>query len=269
MQKVDFLITSYLRWELLEKCIDSIFQFYPQAKVYVADQSGSWGFPVYLLKKYDKKVQFFMLPEDCGLSYARNYLVKNSRRPYKLILEDDFVFTEETKIEKMVEIMEYVTCSVIGGSVYIADQRLPFEFNFKKIGDELHQVSDGDNWQEKEGLKYKYTQCVLNFTLFKKEVFDDIIWDEELKLREHQDFFYRLTKTPHKVVFMPDIKIVDNKRNWRIDKDDERVKKYKEDKGRDEYMLKMMRKHGIKKIKHIGGMEVFIDNINNNKLTVG
>jgi hypothetical protein len=48
---------------------------------------------------------------------------------------------------------------------------------------------------------------VTNFFLAKKELFNDIKWDNELRLVEHSDYFIRLKTTKWKVLFTPDIQI--------------------------------------------------------------
>ena len=91
----------------------------------------------------------------------------------------------------------------------------------------------------------------MNFALYRHEVFHDIMWDRKLKLREHQDFFYRLSKTRHKVMFTPDATIIDNK--------NKQSPEYKALKGRDEFWAVMMKKHGIHKFKYLNGSVVELE----------
>lgn len=244
MVNIDFCVTTFDRYNLLRQLLDSIFKFYPDAKVTVADQSKEidWGF--YL--KWSLKV--LPLGYDCGLSRARNELVKNTSRKYLLLLEDDFLFTEETKIEKMVELMD--KGDVVGGAVHKpTGYRIPFEHYFSKIDGTIYQVEDGNVWENYKGTKYKETGCVLNFALFKRIVFGDTLWYNKLKLREHQHFFFRLK---HQVVFTPDVKIIDNKGRQPTE--------YKALKGRDQFWKIALEDLGAKKFKYLSGQVVAIEN---------
>lgn len=304
INKIDIIITTMDRYDRLEMLLDSIYKYYPEAKVTVADQSDrkekssfTWDF----YEKYttEKGLTVLYLNHDCGLSYARNYLIKHTNRPYILLLEDDFLFTEDTKIEKLYELMEI--SDIAGGGVYQNDIRIPFEFNFEAKGDTLCQVSDGDVWFDdmigrwemnpldreyfdsvttfkmKTGkykkksdlwdhlreinrtayfIKYKQTQCILNFFLAKRLVFNDILWYDKLKLAEHQHFFYRLSReTAYKVVYTPDVKIVDNKGH--------QSSHYTALRTRQEFFAESIRDLGFKRLKYLNGRvaEVNGDNI--------
>src|SRR3989304_6945398 len=91
------IITTYKRPESFYKLYQSIRQYYPNLKVICGVQDNTIISP-------DKNLQIIQLPEDCGLSYARNELVKHVTTEYTLLLDDDFVFTEKTYIEKLLEV---------------------------------------------------------------------------------------------------------------------------------------------------------------------
>ena len=300
INKIDIIITTMDRYDRLELLLNSIYKFYPEAKVTIADQSKDYNEEFYNnlvntrwnivknktescmvithhnYKEYtpnNNLTNIIKLPHDCGLSYARNYLVKHTDKPYILLLEDDFLFTEDTKIEKLYELMD--VSDIAGGGVYQNDIRIPFEFNFKENGDTLEQVSDGDEYinlitkmkleaisekglkqSYKELVKYKQTQCILNFFLAKRLVFNDILWYDKLKLAEHQHFFYRLSReTDYKVVYTPDVKIIDNK--------DHQSPHYTALRTRQEFFAESIRDLGFKRLKYLNGRvaEVNGDNI--------
>jgi len=242
MQNVDFIITTIDRYELLQELLDSIFTFYPFAKVTVADQSKEIDTELYNnWARHDLRV--LPLPYDCGLSAARNILVKETDLPYKLLLEDDFLFTADTKVEKLLELME--VADIAGGGVYRNGTRLSFEFNFKREGDTIYQIPDGDDWTEHKGVHYKRTGCVLNFALFKRSVFDNIQWNSKLKLIEHQHFFYRV-KNP--IVFTNDVKIVDNKK--------EKTPEYRQLRNREYFWIDALNDLGVKRLMYLNGQVV-------------
>jgi len=208
---IDFVITTMDRYDRLAELLDSIFQFYPESKITVADQSKIINHQFY--KKY--KIDLIILEHDCGLSFARNELIKktkHSKNKYILLLEDDFIFTKKTKIENLLELTD--RGDIIGGAVREVGQkhRVFFEFNFEKKGDVLYHTEDHDKFEKKRNITYKRTQCILNFFLAKKEVFEKILWNEKLKISEHQHFFYRIARdTEYTVLFTPSVEILHNK----------------------------------------------------------
>ena len=245
MRNVDFLITTMDRYHRAEKLIDSIFEYYPEAKVTVADQSKELK-PEFYNKWEQKDLRVLPLEFDCGLSKARNLLVRNTSRIYKLILEDDFYFTEKTDIKKMKELLE--KGDIVGGAVINNKVEILFNCYFEKRKKTIYQIPDGDVWQKYNGIKYKKTGCVLNFFLAKSEVFDKTIWKDDLKIREHQHFFYRVQNS---IVYTNDIEIQhDNKGNH---------PKYKVLKGRDFFWEIALKDLGATKIKYLTGVCVEIE----------
>ena len=259
IQKIDMCITTFMRPDLLERLLLSIVKYYPDANIYIADQNKKFFVKQYR-ELWDKladaglqnKPHAINLSYDCGLSYARNYLVDNTPNAYKLILEDDFIFTEKTKIEKMYKLLNIDNrVGVVGGCVTQAGQRVNFEHKYEIYGDILKQVSDDNIWQEFGGLRYKQTGCVFNFALFKKEVFDHVKWDVDLKVCEHNDFFLNWPEE-FDILYVPEVKIGHEK-----NKDEE----YKQFRGRtNEFMKIMMEKHDITEIRHINGFTYQLKN---------
>jgi glycosyltransferase involved in cell wall biosynthesis len=242
---IDFCITTLDRYHLLEELLDSIFKYYPDVEVTVADQSKIIDTNFY--NKYiHRNLRVFPLPYDCGLSKARNILVKETKKEYKLILEDDFLFTEKTDINHLLKLTD--VADIVGGAVIKNEQRLKFEHYFIKTGQTIYQVSDGNIWEKHKGITFKRTGCVLNFFLAKKKVFDNTLWDERLKVREHQHFFYRVKD---KIAFTPDVEIQDNKRGNHKD--------YIKLKSRDNFWKIALEDLGAKRIKYLTRQVVEIE----------
>jgi GT2 family glycosyltransferase len=241
MKDVDIIITAFERPECLRNLVGSIPDMYIR-NVTIGDQSRSYP-PDFLWSS----LRYLCLPHDCGLSSARNQLVLRTYRDYILLLEDDFEWTDKTDIGKMVKLMEMdETIGVVGGAVIQKDIRIPFEFIPTVEDGVLYHSSDGDHWEEYNGIKYKETGSVMNFALFRRELFKDVMWDPELKLREHQDFYVRLARTKWRVLFTPDVEIKDAKPA-------RPSATYKAFKDRDEFLVLMMQKNNIHKIKYQNG----------------
>jgi GT2 family glycosyltransferase len=253
---VDFCVTTFKRPKVLERLLLSIAKHYPTANVYVADQNKVLDREFYKKLRNDlsksgliKRLSVEHLPYDCGISYARNHLVTSTPNKYKLILDDDMVFTEATDIGKMIKILESnKSFGIVGGALTQLNQTVNFEFNIEIENKVLSQVPDNNPTREFEGIRYRKTGCVLNFALFKSELFNYILWDNDLKVTEHLDFYVRMKKIPFNIAYTPDV-VVDHPPY-------ERSEDYKEFRQRDEFQKMMFKKHGIFKVKYLNGQVV-------------
>ncbi len=153
---ITFIIHTYKRPECLHRLKESIDKFYPNVPVLVYDDT-----------KFDR-----------GLSWGRNHLVSQVKTPFFLLLDDDFVFTEETKIEKLYEKAEQ-GYDVVAGAL-MENSILHYEGRFELKDKVLKYIKTTE-----EPLDY-----VLNFFVGRTEKFKECKWDEELKLAEHTAFFF-------------------------------------------------------------------------------
>jgi len=254
MDDIDFLITHFERKECLENLLFSIAKYCPNANITIADQSKKFIAKYYIdlyhrlnLAGLKNKPKAFNIGYDSGLSYSRNFLIENTHRKYKLILEDDFVFTDKTDIQQFVKYLEEnIEHGVVGGSVVEHGYEIPFVHDFKKKGKTLrHEIITDIN----------DVGCVLNFFLAKKEIFDDILWDELIKINgEHTDFFYRLSQTKWKIAFLADV---------RINHDKIQDRSYKDMRARKDGLIYMLKKNGLNKMIYVDGFTYEIDKNDN------
>jgi len=150
---VTFIIHTFKRPKCLGVLLRSIKRFYPEQKVLVYDDSEA----------------------DKGLSWGRNHLVSQVKTPYYLLLDDDFEFTRETKIELLLKKIK--NHDIVGGALR--------EDGVIRYYEGRYELKDGH-------LKYIQSteeplDFVFNFFLAKKEVSG---WDNRLKLAEHTAFFF-------------------------------------------------------------------------------
>jgi len=258
---VAFCITMFERPEHLRQLLLSIAKYYPSARIYIADQSKK-----FILEDYQalwaevmkaglkNKPTAYNMPFDCGLSRCRNGLIDRTEQPYILMLEEDFVFNDKTRIEKLLKIMEAEPeAGIVGGLVLENETPVHFEHVLRQDGATLYHDPDGDFWQNFMQSRYKRTGSVMNFALFKREVFRDISWDERIKIEgEHTDFYWRLSKTPWAVFFTDSAAIEHDKKRGKF-ADDDKFLFYRGMRQRKEFMARMMLKHHINKIVYLDG----------------
>lgn len=252
---IDFLITTMLRPNCLERLLKSIAEYYPLAKITIADQGKKFNSQGYknmwkLMFKKGMKIKptAWNMPFDCGLSVARNKLVNETKKPYVLILEDDFIFTGDSDILKFKEIMETdPKIGVVGGKVIRGKQELHYEHKWERDGDKIKHIHDGNNWEYKKGIKCKETGSVLNFALMRREIFKDVKWNEDIKIAgEHSAFYIDLDKTDWKVYYTPEVSI----KSKREEKENPQYRKLRK---RDKFLKRLFKQYNFKKVVHTNG----------------
>jgi len=244
MHNVDFLITTFMRPDSLTKLVESIAKYYPNANTYIGDQNSKKDRAFYENLQLRTGLPFTVikLPYDCGLSRARNYLVQNTPSDYKLILDDDFIFTEETDLYKFITLIEQDGVGVVAGAVRTKGTIVHYEYRLLKRGDTLYYSSDKDKWKKHKNITYKQTGCVLNFALYRKEVFADVLWDRDLKVCEHLEFMWRLNQTQWKILYTPEVV---------TDHSQERNGQYKTMRKRPRFRYISFEKMGITRVKYV------------------
>ena len=171
-----FIIHTFKRPECLDRLLESIKEFYPKVPVIVYDDS-----------KFDK-----------GLSWGRNHLVSQVKTKYFLLLDDDFVFTKETKIEKLIEKAEQ-GYDIVAGALRENGNIIHYEGRYELENDILKLILNTE-----EPLDF-----VFNFFIGRTEKFKECKWDEDLKLCEHTAFFFD-NKDKLKVGYEPSV-IIEHK----------------------------------------------------------
>jgi glycosyltransferase involved in cell wall biosynthesis len=209
MKKIGFIITTFLRNELLFKSVKSLLKYKQDNwEIIIVDQNGNF-------KKHDDfnnnmKLHYYSVDYNSGLSFGRNFGVKVAKNlgcSYCFISSDSFLFNESIKnIDKIVNILE--------------------DKKFDKIGFELENSTSGCGWEaflnliEGQSFEldfidktaplgiYDYWKIVENGNIIEIRACDitrniflattnsllNIPWDENLKLGEHecQNWRYKL-----------------------------------------------------------------------------
>jgi glycosyltransferase involved in cell wall biosynthesis len=202
-QDVTFGIKTFMRPHKLNRLIGSIRTYYPEARICVADDSNP------ITPRND--IIYYSLPFDSGLSFGRNYLVRHTSTKYYLTLDDDHVFCANTNIEKLVAILENSDVDIIAG-VICEDGKL-----FRQGGG-IMELKEGKLFKhrkyyeqfslayDEEVLTYQTVDYCANFFLARTNKLLASLWDENLKMEEHNDFFLK-AKGILKVAFCPSVYI--------------------------------------------------------------
>uniref|UniRef100_A0A3Q3FYY2 Glycosyltransferase 2-like domain-containing protein n=2 Tax=Labrus bergylta TaxID=56723 RepID=A0A3Q3FYY2_9LABR len=176
----------FLRYQKLEVLLSSIRRFYSNITVIIADDSDD---PQKITREH---IQHYIMPPAQGWFAGRNLAVSQVITKYFLWVDDDFVFTEETKIEKLVEIMEKVPeLDVLGGSV--EGNQFYFSLDYQE-GDEMEGGCLSRKSKETFHQLPGHPHCslasgVVNFFLARTDVVQKVGFDPKLQRVGHSEFF--------------------------------------------------------------------------------
>ena len=192
LSDVTLAIKTFERPQALERLLASIREHYPTINVAIADDSERPSFDVGNVGHF---VRYHGLEFDVGLSAGRNFLVKNIETRYTVILDDDFVFTAQTDLERWLHGMQSGRSkyALIGGCCVRPDGR--------------EQHYEGFMIDDKKRRALRLVRVVptdlapvhitLNFFIAQTEVLRLVQWDDRFKVGEHEDFFWRGVNGKH------------------------------------------------------------------------
>lgn len=147
--------------------------------------------------------------EDTGgnLSAGRNRLYSRISTKYVIVFEDDFVALPQTAkgLREAIEILEYDQ-SIAGVGGIAREQRrgdVRWGHNFVRVGKKISlKPSTGPAKKTPRGLKYLPCQLVLNFGVFRRDLYRSLRWDEDIPIGgEHKDFFFRASLAGYRFAF--------------------------------------------------------------------
>ena len=194
------IIKAFERPNKLLELVESIRKYYPELSIIIVDDSK-----IKLEYDWDDYTTYKHVDYDIGLAEGRNIAVREVKTPYTLLLDDDFYFTENTKIDVFLNIIEEHTFDLVAGDVIDnGTQTRLFRGDFQIKENKLYLKLKVSN--QKKG-QYPEFDFVVNFFLARTELLLQSPWDKDLKVREHEDFFVRLKKTKAKITFTPDVSI--------------------------------------------------------------
>jgi len=202
-------IKTFLREETLFKALDAIEKYLPLPyKLYIADDGDISVEKEYRYQKLTNEGHVIIkLPFNSGISVGRNEVIKKSTEDYILMMDDDIALQDSEIIIKMKDVLDAKDdigiCSgmlfsengsFMTGEKYQKGLRLEIDRGMLSRHPSLKKIHKAG------GAFYVYADQVVNFFLAKRAVFDDIAWDNRIKVEwEHLDFFLRLKETKWKV----------------------------------------------------------------------
>jgi len=219
MKKIAIIYTTFLRDKLMYKTVQAIFDNWKEDYLLlIADQGPMTEekdtFLKELIRHYDKeailtvdiqsdrvsivgkKFHYYQLNFDCGLSMARNYLVKVAQ---KYELDYSILLADSLKINKVYDfnnIMSFFTENPQVGIIGLDDVGRPsWERDIFLVENRHFYLPRAKALpMQYKDMTLQRVEICRNFFIAKTQCLIDNPWDDNLKMAEHEDFFWRLKK---------------------------------------------------------------------------
>ncbi|XP_066473023.1 beta-1,4 N-acetylgalactosaminyltransferase 1 [Tiliqua scincoides] len=179
---------TFLRYDKLRTLIDSIRKFYPTVTIIIADDSKT---PEHVQGPH---IEQYFMPFGKGWFAGRNLAISQVTTKYVLWVDDDFIFTPRTKVEKLVDVLEKTSLDLVGGAVreitgYTATyrQRISVQAGNEE-GDCLH-IRQGYHHIIEGFPDCVVTDGVINFFLARTDKVLQVGFDPRLNRVGHLEFF--------------------------------------------------------------------------------
>nr|XP_005986224.1 PREDICTED: beta-1,4 N-acetylgalactosaminyltransferase 1-like [Latimeria chalumnae]XP_005986225.1 PREDICTED: beta-1,4 N-acetylgalactosaminyltransferase 1-like [Latimeria chalumnae]XP_005986227.1 PREDICTED: beta-1,4 N-acetylgalactosaminyltransferase 1-like [Latimeria chalumnae] len=179
---------TFLRYDKLKALISSIRKYYPTVNIIIADDSED---PERVEGPY---IEQYFMPFGKGWFAGRNLAISQVTTKYFLWVDDDFIFSADTKIEKLVDVLEKTKLDLVGGAVKeITGVATTFRQKITvepggEDGDCLH--TRRGYYQTIEGFpNCVITDGVVNFFLARIEKAQQVGFDPRLARVAHLEFF--------------------------------------------------------------------------------
>lgn len=179
---------TFLRYDKLQDLINSVRRYYPTITIVIADDSEN---PKTITGPY---IEHYIMPFGKGWFAGRNLAVSQVTTKYVLWVDDDFIFTANTKLEKMVDVLERTTLDLVGGAVREATG---YTATYRQTISIEPGEDDGDCLHMRRGFHHAIqgfpncvvTDGVINFFMARTDKVQQVGFDPRLARVAHLEFF--------------------------------------------------------------------------------
>lgn len=200
--KIAILITTFLRDNLLYKTIQSIINNCSEDyTILIADQGYNDEEKLINIDYYKSQIplKYYRIPFDAGLSVGRNFLVQKANEmsiPYCLLSSDSIQFTQPYDFKPVIEFLETgESCGIVGFD--LEGSKCPWEYNMEITPNGI-KFTESTESIKINSIIYKKIDICRNIFLAKTHTIIGL-WDEDLKLGEHEMAFIEYKKRNYEV----------------------------------------------------------------------
>lgn len=184
MKTVSVIIPTYNRASIILRAVSSVlYQTFDDFELIVVDD-GSTDNTTELLNNHTKNIIIISLPENCGVSHARNVGIMASNSPFVAFLDSDDYWLPK-KLEIQIRFFEK------NPDALVCQTEELWIRNGKRVNPKKkHKKPSGDIFKESLSL------CVVSpsAVMLKRELFDEVgLFDENLPACEDYDLWLRIS----------------------------------------------------------------------------
>lgn len=181
---VSVIIPSFNRGHIIKRSINSVLlQTYKEIEVIVVDDCSTDDTSEVLQSINDKRLKYVRLPKNSGACFARNVGVSMAQGDYIAFQDSDDCWRPE-KIENQINFLKKYKADVC----FCRSER----HNYSKKGTEIYPTIQEGIVRREDMIRSSLasTQTIIA----KREVFNDILFDPELRRRQDYDWVLRASK---------------------------------------------------------------------------
>ena len=202
--KLTICIKTFERPHSLRRCLESVRKYYPHYPVIVVDDGKKYP-AAYLASKYN--ALYVNTLYNIGIAQGRNFGIEQAQTKYVFICDDDNVFTAETKLEALHEIIEKQNYDILGCEYLYKGVRPLRRIGFMVEFDNavyIFPYTIHDPPDEAHCIRYDIIEsCFISTKLFLMTH----PYDARLKLHPEREWFWRLKKSGARVYYYPGVSI--------------------------------------------------------------
>jgi GT2 family glycosyltransferase len=202
-QVVTVIMKTFQRPQTAARAVEHLRRWYPEIRLLIADDSRE------ALAFSHPQAEVIRLPFDCGVSRGRNALLERVETEFFLLMDDDHWFSRQTRLDRMLEILERERFDIFACHVYFrrhTERMFPkrrlnnFFLNLRLEGGTLELI---EGYHQKT-RSWRACDMVENFFIARTERVRELGgWDDRLKIAEHAEFFIRAKQLGLKVGYTP------------------------------------------------------------------
>ena len=188
-EHVTFIYKTFERQKMAKQLYKNIQKYYPGVKVIIADDSEK------PLNFWDKNLEIIRLPFNSGLSFGLNRALEKVETPFVVRMDDDELLTPYTRFHEHLRfLIEHEEIDLVG----VLPSNLISFTNLKKMAQEYY---DQPLNQAPKKLKIPHMTQIdekrkvvakpPNIFIVRTEKMREIGYDDNIRMIDHNEFFYR------------------------------------------------------------------------------
>lgn len=188
-KNVTVIFKSFERQKMAKRLYENLQEYYPGISVIIADDSST------PLELQGDSLEIIQLPFNSGLSYGLNRAIEKVKTPYVMRMDDDELLTLKTCLGAQVHFLEkHPEIDLVGFCTLTA-------IRCKNPDEEVSKFTSFSMRGAPKPLRIPHmTQIdgnhfvmgkVPNLYVARTDKVRSVGWDENLRMLDHQDFFWR------------------------------------------------------------------------------